>query len=98
MTVARQVPWPRDPHTAAKHEVYKRYLAKWWPIMVRHFHGNVTYAEGFAGPGVYSEREPGSPVLAFRALLADPSLAGKVGPTRLLFVDADRRCTELLSQ
>ncbi|MDQ3641531.1 MAG: hypothetical protein M3450_08740 [Actinomycetota bacterium] len=40
-----------DPHTKAKHAVYAQYLGKWMPIMVQFWGGNVTYAEGFAGPG-----------------------------------------------
>lgn len=96
MTGPSTVPWDRDPHTAAKHAVYDRYLRKWWPIMVQSFDGNVTYAEGFAGPGVYTDRSPGSPVIAFRALLANSGLRTKVNPARLLFVDADQRCVDLL--
>jgi three-Cys-motif partner protein len=98
VTGPEQVPWDRDLHTAAKHAVYDGYLRKWWPIMVRGFSGNVTYAEGFAGPGVYSDNSPGSPVIAFRALLADASLKTKVNPARLLFVDADKRCVEMLER
>ena len=98
MTSPKTVPWERDLHTAAKHAVYDRYLRKWWPIMLRGFGGHVTYAEGFAGPGVYTDKSPGSPVIAFRALLSDPGLSSKVNPARLLFVDADRRCVELLQR
>lgn len=98
MTGPIKVPWDRDLHTAAKHAVYDKYLRKWWPIMVRGFSGNVTYAEGFAGPGVYTDRSPGSPVIAFRALLADSSLKTKVNPARLLFVDADKRCIDMLNR
>lgn len=98
MAAPDRVPWDRDLHTAAKHAVYDRYLRKWWPIMVRGFSGNVTYAEGFAGPGVYTDRAPGSPVIAFRALLADSSLKTKVNPARLLFIDADKRCVDMLKR
>lgn len=98
MTGPNTVPWDRDLHTAAKHAVYDRYLRKWWPIMVQGFGGNVTYAEGFAGPGIYADNSPGSPVIAFKALLADRNLQSKVNPARLLFVDADKRCIELLNR
>jgi three-Cys-motif partner protein len=98
MAAVRTVPWPRDPHTAAKHAVYDGYLKKWWPIMVRGFGGVATYCEGFAGPGVYSGREPGSPIIALRALLADRSLKDKVKGARLLFVDADPRCVHMLEK
>lgn len=98
MTGTRPIPWTREPHTAAKHAVYQRYLLKWWPIMVKGFGGNVTYCEGFAGPGVYDQREPGSPIIALRALLSNRNLKGQLNPARLLFVDADPRCTGLLKQ
>ncbi|HVQ15283.1 MAG TPA: three-Cys-motif partner protein TcmP, partial [Vicinamibacterales bacterium] len=66
--------------------------------MVRGFGGNVTYCEGFAGPGVYDKREPGSPIIALRALLADASLKTKLNPARLLFVDSDLRCVKMLER
>jgi three-Cys-motif partner protein len=64
--------------------------------MLKGWGGDVTYAEGFAGPGVYTKGEPGSPVIAFRALFEDRSLGQWVKTARLLFVDADRRCTSML--
>ncbi len=95
-----KVPWARDPHTAAKHEIYRLYLTRWFPILIRArgFNGDVTYAEGFAGPGVYEGLEPGSPVIALRVLRADASLRDRVKKVRMLFVDADERCTELLGR
>jgi three-Cys-motif partner protein len=95
---SRPIPWTREPHTAAKHAIYHRYLLKWWPIMVRGFGGNLTYCEGFAGPGVYDQREPGSPIIALRALFSDRSLKGRLNPARLLLVDENPRCVELLKQ
>ncbi|MET9397343.1 three-Cys-motif partner protein TcmP [Kitasatospora sp. NPDC002965] len=38
-------------------------LQAWAPIMLRH-NEVITYAEGFAGPGIYKGGEPGSPVIA----------------------------------
>lgn len=66
------VPWDASPHTKAKHALYDHYLRKWMPIMVRGFRGNITYAEGFSGPGVYIDGSPGSPVIALRSLVEDP--------------------------
>jgi len=97
-TFAKQVPWPRDPHTAAKHAIYRRYLDRWWPILIRGYSGDATYAEGFAGPGVYDQGESGSPVIALEALLARKELRNLVKRARLLFVDADERCTGLLAR
>lgn len=98
MASTNPVPWQRDPHTAAKHAVYRQYLTKWWPIMLRGFGGDVTYAEGFSGPGVYLGGEPGSPVIALKTLLADQSLRGVVKTARLLFVDHDKRCVGMLEE
>jgi len=96
MPVDGDVPWPCAPHTEAKHNIYCRYLERWFPILLAYENSypSVTYAEGFAGPGIYSGGEPGSPIIAMRALTA------KVPPTkgvaRFLFVDDDERCTNML--
>lgn len=57
--------WDLDPHTKAKHEILKDYLAGWFPILSR-FRGRIVYIDGFAGPGIYSKGEEGSPVIALR--------------------------------
>jgi len=59
--------WPLEPHTAAKHEILRRYLNAWFPILGSH-HGRVVFLDGFAGPGIYSHGEPGSPIVALRTL------------------------------
>jgi three-Cys-motif partner protein len=64
MSGKNSVPWDADPHTKTKHALYTRYLDKWMPIMVNGWGANITYAEGFAGPGVYLDGSPGSPVIA----------------------------------
>ncbi|MGW8378181.1 three-Cys-motif partner protein TcmP [Streptomyces sp. ODS28] len=64
MAVPKEAVWKRDPHTAAKHDLLKRYLAAWAPILLSR-HEVITYAEGFAGAGVYKGGEPGSPVIAY---------------------------------
>ena len=55
--------WPLDPHTSAKHEILKRYLQCWFPIL-NTYHGKIVYIDGFCGPGRYSKGEPGSPIIA----------------------------------
>ena len=84
------VVWHAFPHTLAKHRVYARYLSKWMPIMVHSWKGNVTYAEGFAGPGIYTAGEPGSPVIALRSLVGDPSIRTRARDVRFLFVEKNR--------
>jgi three-Cys-motif partner protein len=58
--------WDLDPHTAKKHEILRRYIEAWLPIMAR-WNGRVVYIDGFAGPGQYSEGEDGSPVVVLKA-------------------------------
>ena len=60
--------WPLEPHTAAKHEILRRYLNAWFPILGS-YQGRVVFLDGFAGPGIYSHGESGSPIVALRALL-----------------------------
>jgi three-Cys-motif partner protein len=55
--------WDIEPHTQAKHEILKRYLQAWFPIMSK-WNGRILYIDGFAGPGEYSKGEPGSPLIA----------------------------------
>lgn len=85
------VVWPAQPHTLAKHSVYRQYLSKWMPIMIYSWKGNVTYAEGHAGPGIYEGGEPGSPVIAFQTLIRDPDLRMRARDLRFLFVERDKR-------
>lgn len=88
--------WSADPHTLVKHRVYERYLSKWMPIMIQGWKGDVTYAEGFAGPGVYDGGEPGSPVLALRTLLSSAALRTRARDLRFLFVEKEKRRAERL--
>ncbi|WP_100522624.1 three-Cys-motif partner protein TcmP [Mycobacteroides abscessus] len=94
----KTVPWDAEPHTKMKHELYEQYLIRWMPIMSRGWGGDVTYAEGFAGPGIYTDGSPGSPVIALRAILDDPKLRTTSRKMRLLFVDHEPKCTTLLDE
>ena len=81
--------WPLEPHTAAKHEILRRHLGAWFPIMCS-WNRRLVFVDGFAGPGQYAGGEPGSPVVALRAASEHESdLTG----CRLLFrfIEADRR-------
>lgn len=92
------VPWPADLHTKAKHALYELYLSKWMPIMVTGWKANITYAEGFSGPGIYTDGAPGSPVIALRTLVNNPKIRTKVrdGGIRFIFIDHDQRCIDML--
>ncbi|SBW21032.1 hypothetical protein FDG2_1871 [Candidatus Protofrankia californiensis] len=61
--------WPRDPHTAAKHDLLRRYLQAWFPILLHGGFSRLGYVEGFAGPGGYTGGEPGSPIIALDIFL-----------------------------
>lgn len=99
MPVKGPVPWDCPPHTAAKHRIYDLYLRRWFPILLsRNGWKSVTYAEGFAGPGVYTGQEEGSPIVAVRALLETPELVQSSKPVRFVFIDDDPRCTQRLRQ
>lgn len=93
------VPWPIAPHTVVKHEIYKRYLSSWFEILLtsRNAFRSATYAEGYAGPGIYSGGEAGSPVHAVEALMASTKMQTCSRPVALVFVDKDPRCTALLA-
>jgi three-Cys-motif partner protein len=63
--------WELEHHTAAKHEILRRYLGAWFPVLT---HGGwnrrVIFFDGFAGPGIYDKGEPGSPIIALDTLVS----------------------------
>jgi three-Cys-motif partner protein len=96
MPVDGPVPWPMPEHTAAKHDIYRRYLERWFPILLNgnKAYPSATYVEGFAGPGVYTNGKPGSPIIAIQALV--DSVNNPKPLVRFLFIDDDKRCHEML--
>ncbi|MEH0933214.1 three-Cys-motif partner protein TcmP [Micromonospora sp. CPCC 205558] len=96
MPVKGEVPWACAPHTGAKHDIYQRYLERWFPILLAgsNAYPSVTYAEGFSGPGVYKGGEPGSPVIAMKALVT--KVPKTKGIARFAFIDDDERCVDML--
>jgi three-Cys-motif partner protein len=68
MTMTRDTVWKLDPHTLAKHEILRRYLGAWFPILAR-YNQRIVYIDGFCGPGRYSQGEPGSPLIALEQAL-----------------------------
>ncbi|MBI5332829.1 MAG: three-Cys-motif partner protein TcmP [Candidatus Aenigmarchaeota archaeon] len=54
--------WDLEPHTEAKHKILKEYINAWIPIMAK-YHNRIIYIDAFAGPGIYSKRELGSPII-----------------------------------
>lgn len=98
MMDSNPIPWEADPHTKVKHDLYRRYFGKWFPIMMRGWGGDLTYAEGFSGPGVYADGAPGSPIIALNSIIGDPRLRTTARKMRFLFVDHNSRCTKLLRE
>jgi hypothetical protein len=62
MAVPSKTIWKLDPHTVAKHEILRRYLQRWFPIL-ESSHSKVIYIDGFCGPGRYEDGEQGSPLV-----------------------------------
>jgi three-Cys-motif partner protein len=69
MAAPKSTTWQLEPHTAAKHAILRRYLSAWLPILSQGSFGTVVYIDAFAGPGVYSGGEDGSPVIALKELI-----------------------------
>lgn len=86
MTVPKETTWEIDPHTRAKHEILRRYLGAWFPILSRH-HGRIVYIDGFSGPGRYKGGEPGSPLVALTTALH----SRKTSKGKLVFLFIDER-------
>ena len=63
MSAPKSTLWSIEPHTRAKHEILRRYLGAWFPILSK-YNGRIIYMDGFSGPGEYSQGEPGSPIIA----------------------------------
>ncbi len=61
--------WKLEPHTQAKHEILRKYLNAWFPILGNSGFQTVLYIDGFSGPGRYSNGEDGSPVIAILAAI-----------------------------
>lgn len=60
--------WRLEPHTLAKHEILRRYLGAWFPIMSK-WNRRLIFFDGFAGPGIYQAGEIGSPLIALKVLI-----------------------------
>lgn len=73
MAVPTGVRWARDLHTAAKHDLLRHYLQEWYPVILSG-RCRAAYVEGFAGPGIYLEDLPGSPIIALDVFLNHPTL------------------------
>jgi three-Cys-motif partner protein len=77
------VVWKREAHTKAKHELLRAFFAKWVSVHSEFFaargSGQVRVYDGFAGPGVYTDGEPGSPLILLESLLRNPRVRDRWG-------------------
>lgn len=89
--------WPIDNHTRAKHEILRRYLQAWLPIMTSR-NEHVLIIDGFAGPGEYVGGEPGSPLIAIDTFLHHASAQIREKKVTFLFIEEDARRCEYLEQ
>ena len=96
MAVPTGILWERDPHTAAKHTLLRRYMSAWFPIMASQFREiGITFFDGFAGPGEYTNAQESSPAIAMeQALRSEVTRRGT--QTRLVFVEDHRGRAEHL--
>ncbi len=91
--------WPRERHTEAKHQILRKYLDRWIPIL-SHLRSRANertqlcLIDGFAGPGAYAKGEPGSPIIMLQALLQHPQRDAIVARSQLSYIfienDAER--------
>jgi hypothetical protein len=91
--------WDADRHTLAKHRLLETYLAAWLPALLQGRADRVTYAEDFAGPGIYKGGDPDSPIVALRAFLGHRDLLAGGRTVDMVLVEEDsRRLAELRRQ
>ncbi|MCY4550642.1 MAG: three-Cys-motif partner protein TcmP [Defluviicoccus sp.] len=88
--------WDLDPHTRAKHEILRRYLQAWTPILTQGGFPEILYVDGFAGPGRYSAGEDGSPIIALRAALGPASRSAAT--IRFLFIEEKEDRARILEE
>lgn len=87
--------WNIEPHTEAKHEILRKYLDAWLPIITR-WNGRVLYIDGFAGPGEYMGGKCGSPIIAIKSVLEHKMKI--TSEIKMLFIEADEKRCEYLKQ
>jgi three-Cys-motif partner protein len=68
----RETIWKLERHSEAKHYLLRRYLQAWLPIMAS-WKGRLVLVDGFAGPGIYEDGQPGSPIIMLNAYLQHAS-------------------------
>lgn len=67
--MSRETIWKAEQHTLAKHDLLRSYLQAWFPILALGKNHRVVFLDGFAGPGIYKDGQPGSPIIAVQTLV-----------------------------
>jgi three-Cys-motif partner protein len=86
--------WAIEPHTSAKHQILRKYLDAWLPILGT-YNKRIVYVGGSAGPGCYTGGEPGSPIVALQAALTHQ--AKLPGELVFLFIEKDEARVDSLT-
>ncbi|NVJ65369.1 MAG: three-Cys-motif partner protein TcmP [Gammaproteobacteria bacterium] len=86
-----------DEHTHGKHLVLKSYLHAWLPIMGR-YNQELLIIDGFAGPGIYENGEPGSPLIMLDALIEHSYQALNAQKVTFYFIEKESKRLEHLKQ
>jgi three-Cys-motif partner protein len=94
MATPKETIWDIEPHTIAKHKILEHYLKAWFPIISR-YNNTINYIDGFAGPGIYSKGESGSPIIALN--VANEHTAELNGNLNFLFIEEDEERAENLN-
>lgn len=94
MAVPKDTIWQIEPHTSAKHQILRKYLDAWLPILGT-YNPRLVYVDGFAGPGCYTGGEPGSPIVALQAALTHE--AKLPGELVFLFIEKDNARADSLT-
>lgn len=95
MTTPKETLWVLDPHTKAKHDILRRYLQAWFPILNR-YNERIVYIDGFCGPGRYKGNEQGSPMIAID--VAAKHRMPMSGELVFLFIDGQQDRIDHLKQ
>ena len=88
--------WLAERHTVAKHRILEEYLKAWFPILTR-YSRRIVYLDGFAGPGIYTNGEEGSPIIAIRTAL-EHSMRDKLNDISFLFIEKNKKHVEMLKK
>lgn len=89
MPAPKEVTWPKDPHTRAKHVILEEYLKAWYPIMLQ-INPRLVVLDGFAGPGLYDGGELGSPLIAIDTLLNHSRVSVPFDSVLFMFIEQSK--------